>query len=383
MDSLNIFSAISSYPYNPEHNPWENQHTAFFAFILNNDKNLLKFLLEKLLKNKSKLLNTIIRTEDFDNVIIQEAEALDGNKLIPDMKISTIDTNLTIYIENKIKSSERKNQLNDYLELAKRNSNKENSSNKNFVIYLYYYYESISKNIEEHQNFGGKFTWGQISDILEEYTKLPAYPDSQKYDFTSQFIKYMEESGLRGTKGFKKEYSEAWNDFIEFAEIREEYLKDIINNFKNDGYSVSKGNSDIYSIRSIYKTNWNTKSIDDGFWINIGFELVFETLSESDSIVLIAQLGCGKRFFENVKNEFSKDLKKAEFDLVKKDFSKLDSKDPIIIDSHIILKEITEDYNLSKEEQIEKINEWVKYRVNELESSELLKLLELNYPQLA
>ncbi len=166
-------------------------------------------------------------------------------------------------------------------------------------------------------------------------------------------------------------------------EIREEYLGHITDYFKNDGYSVSKGNSDIWSIRSVYKTNWNTKSIDDGFWINIGFELVFETLSESDSIVLIAQLGCGKRFFENVKNEFSKDLKKAAFDLVKKDFSKLDSKDPIIIDSHIILKEITEDYNLSKEEQIEKINEWVKYRVNELESSELLKLLELNYPQLA
>lgn len=254
---------------------------------------------------------------------------------------------------------------------------------ENFLLYLTKYNESISQGTEEHPNFGGQFTWSMVSDIIDEYIKKQPTIDTEKYNLIVQFKEYMNDYILRGTMGFKKDYAETWKDFIEFAEIREEYLGHITDYFKNNGYSVSKGNSDIYSIRSIYKTNWNSKDFD-GFWINIGFELDFEREeSESPPIVLIAQLGCRKKFFENVKNRYSKDLKKTIDGLEKQNFYKTENKDPILIDGHIPLKQITEDYNLSKKEQIEKIIEWIKYCVNKLESSELLKLLEMNYPQLA
>ena len=138
MEPQNIFIAISKYPYNPKHTPRENQHTAFFAYLLNNDKNLLKYLIKKLLLKKSKLIETI-QPEDFNEVIIQESETLDGQKKFPDMKIRTRDGKLTIYVENKIDSVEGKflhkgeegSQLTDYLKLAKINS-----SIENFVIYI-------------------------------------------------------------------------------------------------------------------------------------------------------------------------------------------------------------------------------------------------------
>lgn len=385
MEVLNIFSTVAEYTYNLEHAPTENLHTVFFSYILNNDKRLLKYLLEKLLNSKSNLLNTI--TEDnLDFVTIHDSETLDGQNVYPDMKVTTFDDSLTVYIENKIESTEgvysngeeERSQLNDYLEMAKRSSSKEN-----FLLYLTKYNESINQGTEEHPNFGGQFTWSMVSDIIDEYIKKQPTIDTEKYNLIVQFKEYMNDYILRGTMGFKKDYAETWKDFIEFAEIREEYLGHITDYFKNDGYSVSKGNSDIYSIRSIYKTNWNSKDFD-GFWINIGFELDFEREdSESPPIVLIAQLGCRKKFFENVKNRYSKDLKTAVDGLEKQNFYKTENKDPIVIDGHIPLKQITEDYNLSKKEQIEKIIEWVKYCVNKLESSELLKLLEMNYPQLA
>jgi hypothetical protein len=195
MKSINIFLAISKYPYDPEHESRENQHTAFFGYILNNDKKLLKYLLQKLLNIKSKLLETI-NEEDFDTVRIQESESLDGRDKRPDMKVRTINGNLTIYIENKIDSIERGasngaekgSQLNDYLELAKRSSSEEN---ENFVLYLTKHYETISQETVEHKNFGGKFSWGMISDIIEEYIDSAINTDSEKYDFLMQFLEYM------------------------------------------------------------------------------------------------------------------------------------------------------------------------------------------------
>ncbi len=372
METINVFLAISKYPYNPEHDPQENQHTAFFAYILNSNRKLLKYMLQKVL-SKSKLLKDV-KEDDF-TIRIQESEILEGEVKRPDMVIKTIADNLAIYVENKIESIEREGQLNDYLELAKRNSSEEK-----FVIYITKHYEDINQDIDEHPNFGGQFTWGMISDFIEEYINQ-SNSNSEKYDFERQFLEYMEVHGLSGTKGFKKEYGEIWNTFNEFKEIRDEYLGYIENYFENKGYAVKKENRDGYKIITIYKPNWSSKDLD-GFWINIGFELDFERQPESESppIVLITQLGCRKKFFEDLKRELSKDLKTAMNDLEKINFLKIEWEDPIIIDGYITLKEMTDGYILSKDKQIKAIVEWAQNNVSELESSDMVKLLEKNYP---
>ena len=247
MEVLNIFSTIAKYTYNLENAPKENLHTVFFSYILNNDKSLLKYLLEKLLNSKSNLLNTI--TEDnLDFVAIHESETLNGRNVYPDMKVKTFDDSLTVYIENKIDSmegvysnedeEEERSQLNEYLNLAKRNSSK-----ANFLLYLTKDNESISQETEEHPNFGGQFTWSMVSDIIDEYIKKQLTIDTDKYNLIVQFKEYMYDYIYRGNMVFKKDYAEAWKDFIEFAEIREEYLGHITDYFKNNGYSVSKGNA--------------------------------------------------------------------------------------------------------------------------------------------
>ena len=69
----------------------------------------------------------------------------------------------------------------------------------------------------------------------------------------------------------------------------------------------------------------------------------------------------------------------ATFDLEKLQFFDQGYEDPFLFTRWITLKEITKDYNLSKEKQIQKITAWVKDAVNDLENHELLKLLEKNY----
>jgi len=58
---INIFSTVANYAYKKTKRVRieEDLHTAFFAYILNCDTKLLKYLLEKLLNKKSNLVNTI------------------------------------------------------------------------------------------------------------------------------------------------------------------------------------------------------------------------------------------------------------------------------------------------------------------------------------
>lgn len=229
---INIFSTVAGYAYkkNKQVLIEEDLHTAFFAYILNTDNKLLKFVLEKLLNNKSNLISGIAE-DNFDYVVTQVSETFDGKTVYPDMKIKTIDDSLTVYIENKIESvegrysdgEEERSQLNKYLELAKSSSSQET---ENFLIYLTKYEESISQETEEHQNFVGSFRWSKISEIIDEYIQKQSKSDSEKYNLVVQFKDYMEEFGLGSIKDkkFEKDYGNVWKDFIEFIEIQNEYL---------------------------------------------------------------------------------------------------------------------------------------------------------------
>lgn len=370
----NIFIAISKYPYNPEHTPRENQHTAFFAYLLNKDKKLLKYLMKKLLFKKSKLLESI-QHEDFDEVIIQESETLDGQKKFPDMKIRTRDGKLTIYVENKINSVEGKflhkgeegSQLTDYLKLAKINSSVEN-----FVLYITKNHEFLSKKTEEDPHFAGKFSWGCISEIIEEYVES----STDSNNITIEFLKYLEEFDMTGSKGFKQEYAGIWKNFNEFVKSKDDFLENIEIIFKNEGYIISKENDIDWFLRTIHKPKWNNIKWD-GFWIDIGFYLDFNVDTEQDYVYLITELGISKKLYDHINNNFKIQLEKAINDL-KDNFDYVEEEDQILFKDYITLTEITDDYTLSKDKQMTEITNRIKCAVNTLEMSGLITLLEKN-----
>ena len=370
----NIFIAISKYPYNPEHTPRENQHTAFFAYLLNKDKKLLKYLMKKLLFKKSKLLESI-QHEDFDEVIIQESETLDGQKKFPDMKIRTRDGKLTIYVENKINSVEGKflhkgeegSQLTDYLKLAKINSSVEN-----FVLYITKNHEFLSKKTEEDPHFAGKFSWGCISEIIEEYVES----STDSNNITIEFLKYLEEFDMTGSKGFKQEYAGIWKTFNEFVKSKDDFLENIEIVFKNEGYIISKENDIDWFLRTIHKPKWNNIKWD-GFWIDIGFYLDFNVDTEQDYVYLITELGISKKLYDHINNNFKIQLEKAINDL-KDNFDYVEEEDQILFKDYITLTEITDDYTLSKDKQMTEITNRIKCAVNTLEMSGLITLLEKN-----
>lgn len=370
----NIFIAISKYPYNPEHTPRENQHTAFFAYLLNKDKKLLKYLMKKLLFKKSKLLESI-QHEDFDEVIIQESETLDGQKKFPDMKIRTRDGKLTIYVENKINSVEGKflhkgeegSQLTDYLKLAKINSSVEN-----FVLYITKNHEFLSKKTEEDPHFAGKFSWGCISEIIEEYVES----STDSNNITIEFLKYLEEFDMTGSKGFKQEYAGIWKTFNEFVKSKDDFLENIEIIFKNEGYIISKENDIDWFLRTIHKPKWNNIKWD-GFWIDIGFYLDFNVDTEQDYVYLITELGISKKLYDHINNNFKIQLEKAINDL-KDNFDYVEEEDQILFKDYITLTEITDDYTLSKDKQMTEITNRIKCAVNTLEMSGLITLLEKN-----
>jgi len=368
LESQNIFIAVSKYPYNPNRTPRENQHTAFFAYMLNRDKALLHNLVNTLLSTKSRYIKKL-QPEDYAEVIIHKSESLDGQIRYPDMKIRTLDSRLTIYVENKIDSLERKSeegsQLIDYLNIAKANS-----SNENFVIYLTKSYEPLPKEIEEDEYFAGKFLWGKISTIIREY-------DSTNHDnITSEFLDYMKECEMTESNGFDKEYTEHWMAFNKFRNIINEFLEELEYKFKERGYKVEDDDEYTYSLRTISKSYWNIKK-DDRFFIDFGFHLVPDpNNSDQNNIYLITELVMRREFYDIFESKVETQLEKAIIGLKEKHFNRKDEKYNIEFRKYTLLSNITENYTLSKEKQMRKIIDWVTNSVNILEESELLTLLE-------
>ena len=330
--------------------------------------------MKNFLFKKYKLLESI-QHEDFDEVIIQESETLDGQKKFPDMKIRTRDGKLTIYVENKINSVEGKflhkgeegSQLTDYLKLAKINSSVEN-----FVLYITKNHEFLSKKTEEDPHFAGKFSWGCISEIIEEYVES----STDSNNITIEFLKYLEEFDMTGSKGFKQEYAGIWKTFNEFVKSKDDFLENIEIIFKNEGQIISKENDIDWFLRTIHKPKWNNIKWD-GFWIDIGFYLDFNVDTEQDYVYLITELGISKKLYDHINNNFKIQLEKAINDL-KDNFDYVEEEDQILFKDYITLTEITDDYTLSKDKQMTEITNRIKCAVNTLEMSGLITLLEKN-----
>jgi len=371
LESQNIFITVSKYPYNPNRTPRENQHTAFFAYVLNRDKALLNNLVNTLLSTKSQYIEKL-QPEDYAEVIIHKSETINGQIRYPDMKIRTLDSRLTIYVENKIDSLERKSeegsQLIDYLNIAKANS-----SNENFVIYLTKSYEPLPKDVEEDEYFAGKFLWGKISTIIREYDKSSTNHDN----ITSEFLDYMKECEMTESNGFDKEYSEIWMAFNKFRNIKNEFLEELESKFKERGYKVEDDIENTYSLRTISKSYWNTKGYDR-FFIDFGFDLVPNPNNpDQNDISLITELVMRRRFYDIFKSKVETQLfEKAIIGLKEKHFNRNDENYNIEFQKYTLLSNITKNYTLPKEKQLRKIIDWVTDSVTILEESKLLNLLE-------
>jgi hypothetical protein len=367
----NLFVDLISYPYKPEHNPRENQHTIFFSYLIDEDRCLLKYLLKKLVGSKA--IGTL-HESDFEVVCFPKEYI--GNKLLrPDIKISTSNKKLTVYIENKIDSPEGKSgepdhesptQLGKYLKLAE-----SAVSDESFLLYMTKYYEDINANIFKHRLFGGQFIWGMVSDWISEYSRASKKSLKHK-ELIGQFLDYMEVSGLTGSKKFEKEYAQVWMQYNEFDKTAKEYLDYIARYFKNLDYVVGKDNSDWYTHRIFTKKGWNRNRFD-GFWINIGFNL--ESEEPEPFTTLSCELGINRRLYDNIEREAASELRRGLSGLEKLDFYVWNDS-PVLVTRDVELSKITHKYSLVKSKQIEAVLEWTSSALKDLEHSSLLRLLQ-------
>lgn len=379
----NIFIEISNYPTNRDKNPRENQHTIFFCYLLNNDNELLHYILRHLLKRKSKIIK-YFKANDYDKIYPFTTEYIKYQPVYPDMKILDKNKKITIYIENKIESLEDKypdndndqnTQLKKYLLLTK-----QCLTNEKWVLYITKNNETIDEKIQAHPNFAGQYTWHEISDLIENYI---AESKLTRSSLVFQFLNYMEANNLKSTKGYQKDYALIWDEYRKFKSITKEYLDEIVDDFKNNEYLVKMNTrtmEDDYqsAFCSFYKNNWTTRNYD-GFWINLGFTLENNDANENGTFInVIAELAIRKKFYQTISNKKNQELQDGAGELVKLQFDNYwDS--PVIYGRAISLSEISKNYGLTRDKQIKAIEKWMHNAFEIIENSSLLNLLKRQY----
>ncbi len=377
----NIFIDLSRYPYNPNKYPRENQHTVFFCYLLNSENELLHYILSSLMKRKSKIIK-YLNPNDYDRINPFVTEYLSSLPVRPDMKIKDKNNKkITIYIENKIDSSQGKypdddynqnTQLKRYLKLAKLCP-----TDEKWVIYISKNDEYLDKNIQNDSYFAGQYTWHEISDIIETYINGH---NLEKNNLIYQFLDYMEANNLKSTKGYEKDYALIWDEYNKFKNITKEYLDDIAKYFKNKKYIINATNYDWYVKRTIFKIDWNDNKKYDGFWINIGFELNHLENNPSEIFIsVIAELGIRKKFYDFVNYKKGEELQNRSVELKKIKFDTDSDSNPVFYQKYKPLSDINKFYNLSKDKQIKVLIKWISDSVDQIENSNLLSLLKRQY----
>ncbi len=364
----NIFTDLS-----PNINQRENQFTRAFSHILNADNELLHYILKSLMKHKSRIIK-YFNANDYDVVIPFFKGSINSNQVYPDMRITDKNKKLTIYVENKIDSSEGKSpdkdddqntQLNKYLKLAEKCL-----TDEKWVIYITKNDESLDEKIQNHRYFAGQYSWYEISDIIEKYINER---NLGKDSIICKFLEHMEANNLKTTKGYERDYALIWDEYNKFKTITDEYLDKIAKIFKNQDYVIKSSNYERY----IFKQDWNNNKFD-GFWINIGFELINDEDKPSDNFIsAIAELRIRKNFYNFVNSKKVAELQAGSVELEKMKFKIYSDSNPVSYWAYKPL--INKFYDLSKDKQIKAILKWTSNSVDQIENSNLLKLLKRQY----
>jgi hypothetical protein len=376
----NIFMELSNYPYNPIKNPRENQHTICFCHLLNTENELLPYILKSLVKSKSKIIKRLGST-DYEKISPFSLEYINYRPQYPDMKIIDKNKKLTIFVENKIDSLEgrypgsdyddQNTQIKKYLTLAKKCP-----TNEKLVLYITKHDEELDEKIQNHPNFAGQHTWHEVSNIIER--NIYKYK-LDKGSLVHQFLDYMEDKDLKGTKGYEKDYASIWREYIMFNDITKEYLDEVADNFKKKGYRIRAEKPGWGNWRFIYRDSWSTKNLD-GFWIKVGFWPTEDEEKPSEYFIAVfAELGERRMFYEFLNSNKNEELQNGLAEIRKLKFS--ESEDwPGFYWKYKPLEKIRNNYyGLPKNKQKLAVIAWLNKAVDQIDNSNLSKLLKREY----
>jgi len=201
----NLFVNIQKYVPRKDRNPKEDFFLEILAFFLDNDKILLSKFVKVCGVNTGRIKKYEIRTQ-----VKYEKYGR------PDIEI-IINDSVFIIIENKIDSTQRYNQLKDYLKVAQKKKYRHS-----YVVYLTKYYEDVDEKIRKRINH---IYWCDVYKIFKEYKTKNKIIDC----LIPQFIGLMEEEGMEPfkkiTKGMIEGYKNIDNIQVLFKQIMDEMEK--------------------------------------------------------------------------------------------------------------------------------------------------------------
>lgn len=258
----------------------ENYFTNCFAFLLRENKQLLKRLINDMLKKKGKKSRTILHLKPADfNVKTQESY---GRKGIVDIVISCGDK-ARIFIENKLGTQIREEQLEKYRELLE---SEKRRCDEVFVFLI----TQKKQDLDESEGFL-HFLWWEVDGLLKNYI------DKKKYHFIKEFLEFMGEyEYMNSFSRFKpQEYGRSWEEYIELIENVKPILNELKGMVRKKGLTP-KDESELKYIGFWFYTK-DGKRKYKRFWYWIGFQLI------DGSVHFGVELGFQKMFRADLRDE--------------------------------------------------------------------------------
>lgn len=198
----NLFIGLEKYAPK-EIDPEENFFTTSLAYMINNDVVFRRKFLELLNTNKKCAL-----TDDFK----AESQAPYDKSFI-DIELRSKDGKTVIFVEAKIQSKARDNQLKKYLDICGRKS----KNARYYLAYITFYQEEINSKILGSKHFIGHFFWHDVY----------AYVSHSKSGISKDFIEFMEAKNMKPIEAISEKEVNSWCNRIRLNSKLEHYLTEI------------------------------------------------------------------------------------------------------------------------------------------------------------
>lgn len=346
MKTENVFIGLK------EHVPPENYFTECFAFLLRNNKQLLKRIINDMLKKKGKKSKTILHLKSDDFGV--KTQVSYGRKGIVDIVISC-DDKARIFIENKLRAQLRKKQLRNYRKLFE----SEKQECDEVFVFL------ITQRMQESDKSESllRFRWLEVNDLLKNYVEERGYP------FLKEFIEFMGEyEYMNSFSRFKpQEYGCSWEEYIAFTENVNPILNELKRMVGKKGLKP-KDDSELEYIGFWFYTKDGKRKFKR-FWYWVGFAL------SNGSVHFGVELDFQKKFREDLrdKSRYYNETREIQEKLSKHEFEMEWDHDYIAKDIKLInLMKGTR----SRNEQKNKIINFLKETIKLIENSGLIALLQ-------
>tara|TARA_B100000315_G_C14523679_1_gene562777 strand:- start:257 stop:1246 length:990 start_codon:yes stop_codon:yes gene_type:complete len=236
-----FFTRLSHFRQRPNRKPEEDFFTEVFAGVLSREKELVKYLFEKLTKL------------DLDSDLKIETQAVynDGR---PDIKI--YGKNVLILIENKIESEEREDQLLDYSRILEKEK-KSNSALRTALIYITKYYVSNKfildkyklKDTDFEKHFKKACKWNDIYEHIKKYNESNKSKGVNSM-YIEDFLQFTEDKKLIIEK-VEREIVKGTEALVNLFSQIEEVLNKIKEKYNIEKYERSASVPYLYSLWTV------------------------------------------------------------------------------------------------------------------------------------